>query len=101
MEQLRAQVERVRRLAANWRLGHYEGDLSVAWDEAAIALLAVLENPHVTHYEVGFDHAATVRHTALNPQGQRRCRRCHCPAGTPDCTHCNCCDVPDQPPATA
>jgi len=30
---------------------------------------------------------------ALRPQGE--CRRCHCPAGTPQCEHCNCCDVPD------
>ncbi|MFJ4974224.1 hypothetical protein ACIP6X_02535 [Streptomyces coeruleorubidus] len=58
-------VERVRRLAANWRLGYYEGDLGVAWDEAAIALLAVLENPNVTHYEIGFNQAATVRHNSI------------------------------------
>lgn len=32
---------------------------------------------------------------ALRPQGE--CRRRHCPAGAPDCTHCNCCDIPDQP----
>lgn len=25
------------------------------------------------------------------------CRRCHCPADSPQCDHCNCCDVPDQP----
>jgi hypothetical protein len=34
---------------------------------------------------------------ALDPQEQRRCRRCQCPAGAHDCTHCNCCDVPEPP----
>ncbi|MFJ3839434.1 hypothetical protein ACIPY6_28560 [Streptomyces sp. NPDC090054] len=29
-----------------------------------------------------------------------KCRRCQCPAGNPQCDHCNNCDVPDQPKET-
>lgn len=43
------------------------------------------------------DTAARVR-AAAEAEGQGKCRRCRCPAGSPDCQHCNCCDVPDQPP---
>ena len=39
--------------------------------------------------------AARIR-TAANTT-DAECRRCHCPADSPQCDHCNCCDVPDQP----
>lgn len=29
-----------------------------------------------------------------------KCRHCRCPAGSTQCEHCNCCDVPDQPKET-
>ncbi|MGW1492594.1 hypothetical protein [Streptomyces sp. NPDC002402] len=47
-------------------------------------------------YTGGWESVINAIDTAVGrPQGE--CRRCHCPAGAPDCTHCNGCDVPDQP----
>lgn len=64
-------IARVRELAGSWRLGHHEGDLGPGWDSAATALLAVLGNPDITHYEIGLDHAATTGRAALDqPQEQ-------------------------------
>lgn len=54
---------------------------------------AVRANPQDPDFDGAYLAAIGHVRNALNPQGE--CRRCHCPAGAPDCTHCNCCDVPD------
>ncbi|MEU7737863.1 hypothetical protein AB0B51_33180 [Streptomyces griseus] len=50
---------RIRELAGSWRLGADEGDLGPGWASAAAALFAVVDNPYITHTEVGLDHPAT------------------------------------------
>jgi len=36
----------------------------------------------------------TIKAILLGEHSGSKCRRCGCPANSPDCTHCNCCDVP-------
>ena len=55
---------------------------------------AVRANPQDPDFDGAYLAAiGHVRNALAQPRGE--CRRCHCPAGAPDCTHCNCCDVPD------
>jgi hypothetical protein len=57
-----AAIARVRRAAEQWRLAAHEGDLSIAWGEAATAVLALLDNPQVTYADLGFDCPAITGH---------------------------------------
>ncbi|MCX4697026.1 hypothetical protein [Streptomyces sp. NBC_01373] len=63
----RAAADRVRKAAQQWRLAAHEGDLSVDWDEAAVAALALLDNPNVTYADLGFDCPAITGHATMNP----------------------------------
>ncbi|NUS76681.1 MAG: hypothetical protein HOV70_10840 [Streptomyces sp.] len=58
---------RISELAGSWRLGADEGDLGPGWASAAAALLAVVDNPHITHTEVGLDHPATTGRAPAAP----------------------------------
>ncbi|NEB42314.1 hypothetical protein [Streptomyces sp. SID14515] len=65
---------RISELAGSWRLGVDEGDLSPGWASAAAALLAVVDNPHITHTEVGLDHPATTGRAPAVPAAPEETR---------------------------
>lgn len=67
-----AALDRVRRAATQWRLAHSEGDLSVAWDEAAITVLALITNPNVTWTDLGFTRPAITGHAVVQPASASR-----------------------------
>lgn len=60
-------IERVRKTAGQWRLAATEGDLGVAWSEAATAVLALLDNPNITYADLGFNCPAITGHAAVSP----------------------------------
>jgi len=62
-----AALDRIRRAATQWRLAHDEGDLPVAWDEAAITVLALIDNPNVTWTDLGFTRPAITGHAVVQP----------------------------------
>ncbi|MFD9444975.1 hypothetical protein [Streptomyces sp. NPDC060001] len=66
-EQQRQRAERVRKAAAQWRIAASEGDLGLAWGEAATAVLALLDNPNVTYADLGFNQPAITGHAHCEP----------------------------------
>ncbi|MFD0074306.1 hypothetical protein ACFVIY_17915 [Streptomyces sp. NPDC127166] len=60
-------LERLRRAATQWRTAHDEGDLGVAWDEAAVTVLALIDNPNVTWADLGFTRPAITGHAVVAP----------------------------------